>query len=554
MSIIRYACALLVPLTVTACAAGGAGSGVPPRPVIDAAAFERHLATLASDAFEGRKPGTRGEQRTLDYLVAEFRRLGLEAANGSSYLQPVPFVEITAGSDATLRLGTDALTVGRDAVIWTKRVVAESSIAESPLVFVGYGVVAPEYGWNDYAGLDMRGKTAVILINDPGWDRGDPTLFNGRAMTYYGRWTYKFEEAARQGAAAALIVHETEPAAYGWETVVNSWSGPQLDTVTPDGNAGRVALEGWITREAAQRLLRAAGHDLDELKQRASQRGFRGIELGLGASGAVRNAIRRGESANVVGLLRGAKRPGEYIVYMAHWDHLGRAMSVAGAGGDVIFNGAVDNATGTAGLLELAAAFARRPRPERSVVFVALTLEESGLLGSAHYVTQPLFPLAQTVAALNMDALHFGGPTRDVAVIGYGSSELERYLERAATRQGRVPRAEPTPEKGFFYRSDHFNFAKAGVPALYFKAGIEDLERGSEWGQQQRAAFEAQRYHKPGDEFIAGSSDLRAPLQDLELLYALGAQLARERGFPNWYEGNEFRAVRDRSRALMQIR
>jgi Zn-dependent M28 family amino/carboxypeptidase len=553
MSMIRRAWSLLVPFVITGCAAGGAG-GAPPRPVIDAAAYQRHVATLASDEFEGRKPGTRGERRTLDYLVAEFRRLGLEPGNGASYLQPVPFVEITAGSDASLRFGTESLAIGDDAVIWTKRVVTESSVADSPLVFVGHGVVAPEYGWNDYAGLDMRGKTAVILINDPGWDGEDAALFNGRAMTYYGRWTYKFEEAARQGAAAALIVHETEPAAYDWNTVRNSWSGAQLDMVTPDGNAGRVPLEGWITREVARRLLSAAGFDLGELKRRAGQRGFRGVELGLLASGSVRNAIRRGESANVVGVLRGSQQPGEYVVYMAHWDHLGRALSVAGAGGDVIFNGAVDNASGAAGLLELAAAFARGRRPERSVVFLALTLEESGLLGSAYYAAHPLFPPAQTVAALNMDALYFGGPTRDVAVIGYGASELERYLERAAARQGRVLRAEPTPEKGFFYRSDHFNLAKVGVPALYFKAGIDAVEGGTDVGRQQRAEFESLRYHKPGDEFVPGSSDLRAPLQDLELLYAVGAQLARERAFPNWYEGNEFRALRDRSRAIMQVR
>ncbi len=554
MPILRLLGVLLVTSGLGACAAGGGKAGTTPRTVIDAAAYERHVAALASDEFEGRKPGTRGEQRTIDYLVAAYRRLALEPGNGTSYLQPVPFVEITAGSDATLRLGGDSLAIGRDAIIWTKRVVSEASIADSPLVFVGHGVVAPEQGWNDYAGLDMRGKTALILINDPGWDGADPTLFNGRAMTYYGRWTYKFEEAARQGAAAALIVHETEPAAYGWETVINSWSGPQLDMATADGNAGRVALEGWITREAAQRLLAAAGLDLDELKRRAGRRGFRAVELGLRASGAVRNAIRRGESANVVGVLRGARRPDEYVLYMAHWDHLGRAMSVAGSGGDVVFNGAVDNASGTAGLLELAAAFARGRRPARSIVFLALTLEESGLLGSAYYAASPLFPLAQTVAALNMDALYFGGPTRDVSVIGYGASELERYLERAAARQGRVLRPEPTPEKGFFYRSDHFNFARSGVPALYFKAGVDDRERGREWGQRQRAEYEALRYHQPGDEFVPGVSDLRAPLQDLELLYAIGAQLARERAFPNWYEGSEFRAVRDRSRALMPAR
>ncbi len=542
---VRLALLGCVPLLLSACAADAGRSA--PASVIDASAFEAQLARLASDEFEGRKPGQRGERVTLDYLSAEFKRLGLKPGNGESYLQPVPFVEITAAPDASLTLAGQSLAIGPDAIVWTKRVQAESSFAASPLVFVGHGVVAPEYGWNDYAGLDMRGKVAVILVNDPGWDGDDKSRFNGRAMTYYGRWTYKYEEAARQGAVAALIVHETAPAAYPWETVVNSWSGPQLDTVTPDGNRGRVAIEGWITRDATQRLLAAAGQDLDVLKRRAAQPGFRGFELGLTGSGAVRNVVRRAESSNVVGVIPGTKRPGEYVVYMAHWDHLGRTL---GRSGDTIFNGAVDNATGVAALLELAAAFKRGRPPERSVVFLAVTLEESGLLGSAYYTAQPVFPLAQTVAVLNMDAFYDGGPTRDVSVFGFGASELETYLATAAKRQGRVPVPESTPEKGFFYRSDHFNFAKAGVPALYIKAGIDDRERGAEWGQKQRNEFDMQRYHKPSDEYRAGM-DWRGAVQDLELLHAVGSRLANEKSFPNWYPQNEFRAARDRVRAVM---
>jgi Zn-dependent M28 family amino/carboxypeptidase len=547
--LIRRVLALGVPVLLLGCATPEAGlwGGAGAKPAIDAQAWEAHVAQLASDEFDGRKPGTRGERQTLEYLQAQFRQLGLEPGNGASFLQTVPFVEITAGSDATLQLGGSSLAVGPEAVIWTKRVQPEVSVADSPIVFVGHGVVAPEYGWNDYAGIDMRGKTALILINDPGWDRDDPSLFNGRAMTYYGRWTYKFEEAARQGAAAALIVHETAPAAYGWETVVNSWSGPQLDMVAPDGNAGRIALEGWVTRDVAQRLLTSAGQDLDELKRRAAQPGFRPIELGAKAAGSVRNAIRRGESANAIGLIRGAKRPGEYVIYMGHWDHLGRTLARSG---DTVFNGAVDNATGTAGLIEIAAAFKRGRPPERSVVFLALTLEESGLLGSAYYTANPVLPLAQTVAALNMDALYYGGPTRDVSVFGFGASELENYLVTAARLQGRVVVAEPTPEKGFFYRSDHFNFAKAGVPSLYFKAGIDDVEQGADFGRQLRVEFDAQRYHKLADEYRPGM-DWRGALQDVELMYAIGAKLARETSFPNWNPGNEFRATRDRSRALM---
>ncbi len=547
--LIRRVMTLVVPVFLLGCAVPEAGlpGGRAAKPTIDAAVWEAHVARLASDEFEGRKPGTQGERQTLDYLQAQFRQLGLEPGNGASFLQAVPFVEITAGSDAQLRLGDQTLAIGPEAVVWTKRVQPEVSVADSPLVFVGHGVVAPEYGWNDYAGIDMRGKTALILINDPGWDGDDRSLFNGRAMTYYGRWTYKFEEAARQGAAAALIVHETAPAAYGWDTVVNSWSGPQLDMVAADGNASRIALEGWVTRDVAQRLLTTAGQDLDDLKRRAAQPGFRPIELAARAAGSVRNAIRRGESSNVIGLIRGAKRPGEYVIYMGHWDHLGRTLARSG---DNVFNGAVDNATGIAGLIEIAAAFKRGRPPERSVVFLALTLEESGLLGSAYYTVNPVFPLAQTVGALNLDALYVGGPTRDVAVSGFGASELEIPLAAAARRQGRVLVGEPTPEKGFFYRSDHFNFAKAGVPSLYFKAGHDDVERGLEYGRQLRVEFDSVRYHKQADEYRPGL-DWRGALQDVELMHAVGAQLARERSFPNWNPGNEFRATRDRSRALM---
>jgi len=520
----------------------GASRSVPPP--ISAAEYERHIVTLSSDEFEGRKPGTAGERKTVDYLVAEFKKSGLAPGNGDSYLQQVPIVEITAGSDATLSLGAATLEYGKDVVMWTKRIVPEISIADSPLVFVGHGVVAPEYGWNDYAGVDMRGKTAVILINDPGFATNDATLFRGRAMTYYGRWTYKFEEAARQGAAAAIIIHDDKPAAYGWGTVQTSWTGPQLDTVSADGNASRVAIEGWMTKAAGDALLRANGRSYDELLIAASQPGFKPIPLAQQASGSLRNLIRRSSSPNVIAMIKGSKRPDEYIIYTAHWDHLGKSLA---RGGDNIFNGALDNATGTSGLLTIAKAFAESKRPpERSMIFLAVTLEESGLLGSAFYVQNPIFPLKRTVAALNMDAIPWGGPTRDVSVIGYGASELEPYLERAAAKQDRVLREEPTPENGFFYRSDHFNFAKVGVPALYFKLGIEDREKGAEWAKAQAAEFTALHYHKPSDEFRPGT-DLRGGLQDLELLFDIGSTLAREKRFPNWYATSEFRAARDRS-------
>lgn len=540
--------AVAVPAMLVACATSA--TGPLPAPV-DAALFDRHVATLASDEFEGRKPGTAGEAKTLEYLSNEFKRLGLVPVRGDSYLQSVPMVEITAASDAALTFthaaSTDTLGYAEDMVIWTKRVVPESKIEASDLVFVGYGVTAPEYGWDDYAGVDMRGKTAVILVNDPGFEIGDPNLFRGRAMTYYGRWTYKFEEAARRGAAGALIVHDTVPAAYGWETVVNSWTGPQLDQATADGNAGRVAIEGWITQAAAEKLFAANGTTYAAAKLRANQRGFKPELLATKASAQVRNGIRRASSWNVAAVLPGAKRPNEYVVYMGHWDHLGRTF---GKSGDVTFNGAIDNATGTAGLLVLAQAFARGKRPERSVLFLAVTLEESGLLGSAYYVDNPLVPLTQTVAAINMDAMFDGGPKKDVVVVGHGASELERYLEAAAKRQDRIVRPETTPEKGAFYRSDHFNFAKRGVPALYIKLGVDDREKGEAWGLQKEVDYTAQRYHKVTDNYEPGM-DWRGSVEDLNLLFAVGSQLANERSWPNWNPDNEFRAIRDRSLATM---
>jgi Zn-dependent M28 family amino/carboxypeptidase len=530
-------------LSITGVTAAG------PKLSVSGASYEKHIAVLASDEFEGRKPGQPGERKTLDYLQAQFKRLGLTPAMKGGYRQEVPMIEITANSDTALTIksaaNTRTLAYRTDMVVWTKRVVPSIEVKDSPLVFVGYGVVAPEYHWNDYAGIDMKGKTAVILVNDPGWDGDDPNLFKGLAMTYYGRWVYKYEEAMRQGAAAALIVHEERPAAYPWDTVIASNAGPKLDMDSTDGNLGRVALEGWITRDAAVQLLADAGQSYDELKKIASKRGFRALPLAATMSGGVNNAIRRGKSANLIGYLPGRKRPGEYVVYSAHWDHLGKAF---GRSGDLIANGAEDNATGTAGMLAIAEAFARG-RPERSVVFVALTLEESGLLGSAWYAANPPFPLAQTVANINIDELHFGPRSHDVIVVGYGASELDDYLADAAKFQGRYLAPDPTPEKGTYYRSDHFNFAKVGVPALYINHGVDELLGGKAAGQARRDEYVAVRYHKPGDEYRPGT-DLSGGGEDLQLLYTVGQRLANERSWPNWRPGNEFRATRDRTRAI----
>ena len=518
---------------------------------LDEATFRRHLAMLASDEFEGRRPATRAEEKTIGYLSTQFAAAGLQPGNGTEWFQKVPLVEITADPDIVMtfeRAGQPAvpLKFGEDMVVWTKRVQPQSALEASDLVFVGYGINAPEYRWNDYAGVDMHGKTAVILINDPGFVTRDPKLFGGRAMTYHGRWTYKYEEAMRQGAAGALIIHDTEPAAYGWEVVVNSWGGPQLDKESVDGNARRAAIEGWITGSSAEKLFALAGQDLAALKRAATQRGFKPVPLDARASVAVKNAIRRSNSSNVVGIKRGSKRPDEYVIYMAHWDHLGRSLALVG---DTIFNGAVDNASGVSALITMAEQFSRaRPAPERSIVFLAVTAEEAGLLGSAYYADNPLYPLARTAAVINMDALPPGGPTREVSVIGFGSSQLENYLRSAARGQDRIIKPEPTPEKGFYYRSDHFNFAKKGVPALYIKLGIDDRVHGAAWGQAQLDDFTAKRYHKPGDEYDP-QMDFSGSLQDLALLYEIGERISKEKSWPNWYPGNEFRTARDRSRS-----
>jgi len=515
-------------------------------PWLDVEVFRAHVAALASDEFDGRKPGTGGEEKTVEYIRRQFVDAGLKPGHGTTFFQSVPLVEITATPDAVLSLehgGTKQdLKYAQDMVVWTKRVVAQSSLDKSPLVFVGYGIVAPEYDWNDYAAADIKGKTAIILINDPGFATNDPKLFRGREMTYHGRWTYKFEEAARQGAAGALIIHDTEPAAYGWNVVTASWTVPQLDMASSDGNANRIAIEGWISNEAAKSLFKLAGEDFAALTAAAAKRGFKAVPLDVQASVTVHNAIRRSNSSNVIGILPGSKRPDEYLIYTAHWDHFGHA---ADKPGDAIFNGAIDNGTGVAGIMTLARAFAHAATPpERSIVFLAVTGEESGLLGSAYYAENPVYPLARTAAVINLDALYAGGPARDIVVVGAGNSDLEDYLRKAAKQQDRVISPEPTPEKGFYYRSDHFNFAKKGVPALYTKLGTDDREHGQEYGRQMQEDYIAKRYHQPSDEY-SKDLDFRGSFEDLELLYRVGERVANEKDWPEWYKNSEFRAIRE---------
>jgi Zn-dependent M28 family amino/carboxypeptidase len=508
--------------------------------------LKNQIAVLASDSFAGRGPSSVGEERTLAYLQAQFAALGLEPGTGASWYQDVPLVRTTVRPDAELVVkggGAQArFRFGADFVAFSKHLEPTVSLNDAELVFVGHGVAAPEAEWNDYAGVDMHGKVAVILVNDPGFATDDTTLFRGRAMTYYGRWTYKYEEAARQGAAGALIVHETEPAAYPWEVVQNSWTGPQFNLMAPDSNKSRVPVEGWIGLETARAILRLGGQEYDALKARAQVRGFAPVPLGVTASVTLRSEIAQSVSRNFVAQLRGTDHADEYLVYMAHWDHFG---TDPGREGDQIFNGAVDNATGVAGLIEMAQAFTRlSSAPSRSVLFLAVTAEEQGLLGSQYYGLNPVVPLDQTVAAINMDGLNVLGRMKDVVVVGLGMSQLDDYMMAAAREQNRVVRPDPEPEKGYYYRSDHFSFAKQGVPALNPGSGQDHVEHGIEWTKQREDDYTANRYHKPSDEFDP-SWDLSGLVDDLRLYFTIGYRLANSRAFPNWREGTEFKAARD---------
>jgi Zn-dependent M28 family amino/carboxypeptidase len=504
------------------------------------------IQIIASDEFAGRQPGGPGERKTVAYLSNEFARLGLKPGNGASYLQQVPMVEIVSEATGPVAISygdgaSDSLKIGDEATIQTLREDPESTVTDSEMVFVGFGVNAPELDWNDYADIDVTGKTVVVLVNDPGFETGDDSLFRGKAMTYYGRWTYKYEEALRQGAAAALIVHDDAGAAYGWEVVRNSFAGAEFDLPQAADAPKPLAIRGWITEAAAQRMFAHLGHDYAALRKAANQPGFKAVPLAAKASMGVTSRVRHAQSANVVGLVPGSERPDEVVIFTAHWDHLGRNFQDPEDG---IFNGAIDNATGVAALLELAEAFAKSPTPpKRSLLFLSVTLEESGLLGSKYYVQNPIMPLKNTVATLNMDAIQVIGKTRDVVVIGYGNSELEDILKRHAEAQGRIIVPEPTPENGFYYRSDHFNFAIAGVPSLYPKNGIDHVEKGEAFGRQVAADYVAKAYHKPADEFDP-NWDLSGNVQDTELLYAVAREIADGDEWPNWYEGTEFRAAR----------
>lgn len=516
---------------------------------INATDFTEHVKTLASDEFEGRGPGTPGEDKTVGYIKAQFERIGLQPGNHGDWFQTVPMTETSADENTSMSIDVKGkphvLKFGTDMVVGTRTGRPEVKIDASDLVFVGYGVDAPEQQWNDYAGLDVKGKTVVMLVNDPGFHAHDESLFEGKRMTYYGRWTYKFEEAARKGAAAALIVHDTEGASYGWDVVRNSWSGAQYDLRAADDPAPRVPLQGWITGDQAKSLFADAGLDLDKLRADANKRGFKPVPLDAKMSIDLKSATVEKQSRNVVGLLRGSERPDEAVVYMAHWDHLGKHPDQPG---DNIYNGAVDNATGVAGILEIAEQMARAGKPKRSVLFLAVTLEESGLLGSRYYVAHPAVPLDKTVAVINIDAMSVAGRTRDITVVGMGSSELEDLLKPIAEKQGRTLHSEARPEAGGYFRSDHFNFAKAGVPALYVDGGDDLVDGGKAAGEAAAKDYGEHRYHKPTDQYDAATWKLDGTLEDLSAAYEVGLHLANGNQWPNWYPNNPFRAARDAMR------
>ncbi len=557
--------AVLMVLLAAAPATAGVNPLTPVVPINDIS-LKADTAKLASDDFEGRKPGTPGGDKAVAYIQARMTALGLKPGNHGHWTQDVPLVTITtaptplmisycAGGMPECRAATRTdLIYGTDVVLWTKRQVA-SQFLNGPVVFVGYGITAPEQGWDDYAGLDVHGKTVVFLVNDPDWQTKaagkDAGPFEGRAMTYYGRYTYKFEEAARHGAAAAFVVHDTEPAGYGWNVVTTSWTGPQIDLDSADKGMGRVGVEGWITRAAAERMLAAGGQDLAALTKAAQAKGFRAVPLAVTASASLTNTITRSASKNVIGIVPGTKYPNETVLFTAHWDHLGRCP--ADRTGDDICNGAVDNASGVAGVLTLAGAFAHGPKPARTIVFMAVTGEESGLLGSRWYAEHPVYPLALTAGGVNMDGLNVGGRTRDVVLSGGYKSSLDDLAGAQVKNQGRYLALEDHPEKGGYFRSDHFSFAKLGVPMFRGGSGVDRRDGGKAAGQAAADDYTAHRYHQPSDNYDP-RWDWSGAVEDLTLYYAIGADLADGGLWPEWHDGNAFKAVRDATAAQRPIR
>lgn len=508
-----------------------------------------HIQILSSDSFQGRRPFTPGETRTVDWLQHAYANLGLEPGNGDSYLQEVPLVEISPVGTPVLRVEsakekTDLRDL-EDFVIWTERPDSVATLDAADIVFAGFGVVAPEYNWNDYAGIDVKGKVVLVMVNDPGFY--DSTLFKGHTMTYYGRWTYKYEEAARQGARGCLIIHNTAAASYPFSVVQSSNGGVKLHLDTRSNPQYQMAIQGWITEATGKKMLAAAGKDSSLLTQ-ADHRGFKALPLDLKVSASLQVKEVYNKSHNVIGKITGSKRPNEYIIYSAHWDHLG--IGKPDATGDSIYNGAADNASGTASLLEIARAFKSLPeKPERTIIFLAVTAEEQGLLGSAWYGQHPLYPLATTVANLNIDVINTYGRTKDITYSGTGESELEDYLKEEVEKKGRYIAPEEHPEAGHYFRSDHFNFARVGVPSLTPDAGVDNLEKGKEYGKQMQDDYVNNHYHQASDQYDAKRWNLDGGLEDIQLVFLIGKRLANSDAWPGWKAGSEFKAIRDQTAA-----
>ncbi|MBB1350121.1 MULTISPECIES: M28 family metallopeptidase [unclassified Pseudoalteromonas] len=530
-------------LLATAVLAGCATTSITPTDVtngynsIQADELAKHVKVLASDEFGGRAPSSPGEKLTLDYLTAQFKALGLEPGNGDSYLQEVPLVSLEADANMVLSIGGKDYQYKKDMVMGSSRISAQEGIENSELVFVGYGVNAPEYNWNDYEGLDIKGKTVVMLVNDPGFATKDPTLFTGDAMTYYGRWTYKYEEASRQGAAGAIIIHETAPASYPWSVVENSWSGEQFGFQKENNNMDRVAVEGWITTDVAKELFTKAGLDFDTVKTNAAKGAYH-VDMGdLTASVNVKNTIKKSVSYNFIATLPGSEQPDEHVIYSAHWDHLGTDKTRKG---DQIYNGAHDNATGTAGLIEVAEAFTKLPKhPSRSMTFLAVTAEEQGLLGSKYYAANPVIAANKTVANINMDSLNLLGKVKDMNVVGIGKSQMDEFLATAAKEQIRTISGDPKPSSGGYYRSDHFAFANMGIPAMYAGGGTVAADEETANYRKRMSLVLRGCYHQPCDRY-RDEWDLSGAVQDLQLFYKVGFDISEQEQWPTWNASSEF--------------
>ncbi len=511
--------------------------------------LNHHTKILSSDEFEGRAPYSTGEEKTINYLKDEFTSLGLKPGNGDSFFQEIELVEIISEVPSEMKISgkSGGLTLAHadEFVSQTRHVAVTVEVKNAEIVFAGYGIVAPEYNWDDYKNLDVKDKFVIVMVNDPGYHTQIDSLFTGNAMTYYGRWRYKYEEAARQGAAGIFVVHEDGAAGYPWNVVRNGWTGPEFHLKTENKNMDRAEIEGWFNLVKTREIFKLAGYNFDDELKKAQSGSYKGIELGLTSSLKIENQLIESKSNNVFAILEGSTRPDEYIFYMGHWDHLGIDSTLEG---DKVFNGARDNAVGIAAILEIAEAFTKlKTKPERSIVFFATAVEEHGLLGSEYYARNPIYPLHKTVAAINIDAPNVFGKTNDITLVGYGQSELDNYVKDAAKLQNKIVTADPTPEKGFYYRSDHFSFALVGVPAIYLKTGQEHVSKPADYMNSMVNLWTSDYYHLPNDEMAAEFWDLSGLVDDTRLLFDVGLKLSMNNDFPEWSKTSEFREAREKS-------